>query len=242
MKERLASLISGGGTTMEQIVKACQSGEVPMEIACIISSNPNAGGIEKAQRLGIPDEDIIVIDPNDFRGVDRKVDQEGFGLKLLKELDRHGATVVTQNGWLPLTPELVIDRYKETIFNQHPGPVPEFGGSGMYGRRVHAAVLIFRRTTKREMWTEVIGQRVYKDYDQGAVVKSSRVDILPPDTVEDLQQRALPVEHRVQIALLKDVARGDVRELNREEPLIKPGEEKILFLAKRVGKLLYPKG
>lgn len=84
MKERLASLISGGGTTMEQIVKACQSGEVPMEIACIISSSPNAGGIEKAQRLGIPDKDIIVIDPNDFRGVDHKVDQGGIRLKTFK--------------------------------------------------------------------------------------------------------------------------------------------------------------
>lgn len=143
MKERLASLISGGGTTMQEIVKACQSGKIPMDIACVISSNPTAGGIEKARRLGIPDKDIIIVDQNDFRGSDKKVDPESFGLKILKELRDRGVTIVTQNGWMPLTPPHVIDEYKNTIFNQHPGPLPDFGGQGMYGRRVHAARLLY---------------------------------------------------------------------------------------------------
>jgi len=53
MRERLVTLISGGGTTMEQIIKACQSGEIPMDVAGVISSSPKAGGLEKARRLGI---------------------------------------------------------------------------------------------------------------------------------------------------------------------------------------------
>ncbi len=242
MKERLASLISGGGTTMEQIIKACQSGEIPMDVACVIASKPDAGGIEKARRLGIPEKDIIVIDPNKFRGADKKIDQEGFGSAILKELRQRGVTVVTQNGWLPLTPEHVIDEFQDTMFNQHPGPVPEFGGIGMYGRRVHTTRLLFVRETKRDFWTEAIAQRVDKKYDQGAVVKSTRVDILPDDTVDDLQQRVLPVEHKTQIELLKDVARGTVKELARKETLIRPGEEHVLFLAKRTARLLYPHG
>ena len=79
MRERLASFISGGGPTTQEIVRATQTGEVPMDIDCIISSSPTAGGIEKARKLGIPDRDIIVVDPNVFRGDDKKVDQEGFG-------------------------------------------------------------------------------------------------------------------------------------------------------------------
>ncbi|MDP3955357.1 MAG: formyltransferase family protein [bacterium] len=242
MKERLATLISGGGTTMQEIVKACQSGEVPMDVACVISSNPTAGGIEKAHRLGIPDKDIVVVDPNKFRGDDKKVDQEGFGLKILQELKERGVTVVTQNGWLPLTPEVVVDEYPETMFNQHPGPVPEFGGQGMYGRRVHAARLLFTRMTKRDPWTEAIAQRVHRDYDRGVVVKSARVEILPKDTADDLQQRVLPVEHRVQIDLLKDVVSGNIREVATREVLVRPGEEQVLFLAKRIAKMLYPHG
>lgn len=242
MRERLATLISGGGTTMQEIVRACQSGEIPMDVACVIASTKTAGGIEKAHRLGIPDQDIVVIDPDDFRGDDKKVDKEGFGLRLLQELRKHNATIVTQNGWLPLTPEHVINEYPETMFNQHPGPVPEFGGKGMYGKRVHAARLLFTRMTKRDNWTEAIAQRVHKNFDQGAVVKSARIDILPWDTADDLQQRVLPVEHGVQIELLKDVASGNVKEVTAREMLVRPGEEQILFLAKKVAKMLYPEG
>jgi len=242
MKERLATLISGGGTTMQEIIKACQSGEIPMDVVCIISSAATAGGIEKARRLGISDKDIIVVDPKEFRGDDKKIDQEGFGLRILKELKEHGVTVVTQNGWMPLTPEHIIDEYPDTMFNQHPGPIPEFGGQGMYGRRVHAARLIFTRMTKRDYWTEAIAQRVHRDFDQGEVVKSEQVDILPEDTVDDLQQRVLPIEHRVQIDLLKDVAKGNVREVTMRGVLVYPGEEQTLFLAKRMARLLYPHG
>ena len=128
------------------------------------------------------------------------------------------------------------------MFNQHPCPVPEFGGRGMYGRRVHATRLLFTRMTKRDYWTEAIAQRVHREYDQGAVVHSARVDILPDDTVDDLQQRVLPVEHKTQIALLKNVARGSVKEVSVRETLVKPEEEQVLFLAKRVARLLYPQG
>lgn len=242
MKERLATLISGGGTTMEQIIKACQTGEIPMDIACVISSSPTAGGLKRAKDLGVPEKDIVFINPDNFRGEDKKIDQEGFGLAILKELRERGVTVVTQNGWMPLTPEHVIDKYEETIFNQHPGPVPEFGGKGMYGRRVHATRLLFTRMTKRDSWTEAIAQRVHKEFDQGVVVKSTKVDILKDDTVDDLQQRVLRVEHKVQIELLKDVTRGIVREVNPREMLVRPGEEQVLYIAKRMARFLYPHG
>ena len=240
MRERLATLISGGGTTMQEIIKASQSGVIPIDIACVISSSPTAGGLEKAKKLGIPDKDIIVIDPKKFIGENKKVDEESFGRALLKELRARGVTVVTQNGWMPHTPEHVVDEYKETMFNQHPGPVPEFGGRGMHGQRVHAARLLFVRETKRDYWTEAIAQRIHNDFDKGSVVKFRRVDILPSDTVDDLQQRVLPAEHQVQIELLKDVASGSVKEVTGRELLVKPGEERILFQAKRSARLLYP--
>jgi len=112
MKERLATLISGSGTTMQEIIKASQSGEVDIDIACVISSNEEAGGIKKAKELGIPDKDIVVVNPKD----------EKFGPQIVKILKDHGATVVTQNGWLPFTPEMVIEEFPDRIFNQHPGP------------------------------------------------------------------------------------------------------------------------
>lgn len=234
---------------MVEIIKACQSGEIPnMDIACIISSKTDAGGIEKARALGVSSDDIVIVDPRDFKD-GKEVDQVRFGEKLLEELGKRGVTAITQNGWLPKTPESVIKEYEGKIFNQHPGPVPEFGGKGMYGRRVHAAVLLYRRWTNGdnwrcvEHWTEVIAQRVDKNYDMGAVVKKVRVVILPDDTPEDLQKRALPIEHRVQIDLLKDVASNIVKELGKRPPIVTtPAEQFILELSKKMAMLLYPKG
>jgi len=227
---------------MQEIIKACQSGEISMDIACIISSNPLAGGIEKAKKLNIPEKDLIIIDPNKFRGTDKKIDQEGFGNAILKETRARGVTVITQNGWLPLTPERVIDEYSQTIFNQHPGPLPDFGGKGMYGRRVHTARLLFVRETRRDYWTEAIAQRVNKNFDKGVVVESAHVDIFPEDTVDDLQQRVLQVEHKIQIKLLQDVAKGNLKEQTARTTLIRSGEERVLFEAKKIGVLLYPHG
>ena len=83
-RERLATLISGGGTTMAEIIKAVKSGEIPdMEIACVISSKDNAGGLEKAKNLGVPETDIVTIDPH----------QVQFSEKLLEELRKRGVTV-----------------------------------------------------------------------------------------------------------------------------------------------------
>lgn len=242
----MATLISGGGTTMAEIIKACKSGEIPnMDIACVVSSNPEAGGIEKARALGI--EDIMVVNPRDFKEGGR-VNEEQFGKVLFNELAMRNVTVVTQNGWLPHTPDLMREKYEGFIFNQHPGPVPEFGGKDMWGKRVHAALLGYRRWTsgdwrREESWTEVIAQRVDKDHDQGAVVKKVRVVILPGDTPEDLQKRALPVEHRVQIELLKDVAGGSVKEVGLRPPIVTtPAEELVWKLSRKMAVLLYPKG
>lgn len=240
-RERLASFISGGGTTMQEIIRACQSGEIPMDVACIIASTSKAGGIEKARSLGIPEKDIIVVDPNEFKDNDGRVDQYGFGMAILKELKSRGVTVFTQNGWMPVTPENVIDEYPHTSFNQHPGPLPDFGGRGMYGRRVHAAVLIFRRLTRTDPWTEATVQRVHKEFDKGPVVKAQRVKIFKDDTVEDLQQRVLPVEHRLQIELLKDVVLENVREVSKEAINI-PEHREVLRVAKNIARLLYPNG
>ncbi|MDQ3099270.1 MAG: hypothetical protein M3Q44_05980 [bacterium] len=242
MAERLAILISGGGTTMQEIIKACQTGEINMEIACVISSNQQAGGIEKAKKLKIPDKNVIIINPQDYKNESGKVDLLLFGRKIITELQDRKVTIVSQNGWLPLTPEIVIDAFEGKIFNQHPGPVPEFGGKGMYGRRVHAAVILFRRWTKGEMWTEVIAQRVGKIYDEGELLYTERVEILPTDTVDDLQQRALPIEHRLQIQLLIDIANGIVKNPVLRDPIVKLEEEEILKTAKKVAKLLFPTG
>lgn len=240
MKMRLASLISGGGTTMEAIGKACLSAEIPFDLVCVISSDPSAGGLEKAKNLGIAKEDVIVINPEDFRE-DGKIDREKFGEVIIEQLKKRKVDVVLQNGWLPLTPKNAIDQYQGMIFNQHPGPIPETGGKGMMIKAVLATILEFKKQTGKPSAIEMTAQRVGSQYDSGSVVKSVRVPIDEDDTVESLQQKCLPVEHRVQIELLKDIANGTVREITRQS-FVLPGEEKVLEEAKQKAIEMYPEG
>src|SRR5687767_10128418 len=107
-KERWASLISGGGTTMFEMAQAVRRGEINIEIACVIASTPEAGGLAKAQSLGIPME---IVDPRHFVGADGKVDLYEFGVANLQVLRKYSATVVTQNGYLARTSDVVIDAF-----------------------------------------------------------------------------------------------------------------------------------
>ncbi len=242
MRERLATLISGSGTTMEAIISACQSGEVRMDIACVISSSKTAGGIEKAKRIGIPEKDIVIISPSQFRNEAGEINRKKFGERMLEILEEKGVTVITQNGWMPLTPANVIEKYSKRIFNQHPGPVPDTGGKGMYGRVPIASILYYRQMINRDYWIEPVIQRVALKFDEGVVVKSERVPIYKNDFVDKLQQRVLPVEHTIQIALLRDVTNGTVQEFELE-PLAKSEEEQtILFQAIEKAKKDYPRG
>lgn len=248
MKEALqhASFISGGGTTMEAILKAQHAGHIPgLRTALVVVSKPDAGGIKKALGQELPQQNIVVIEPKHYKTLDGKLDSEAFGEALLHELHKREIEVVTQNGWLPLTPANVIDAYQGKIFNQHPGPLPWFGGKGMYGSRVHAAVMLYHalaETSPEEQATEVVSHIVTPKFDEGDVVMSERLTIAPQDTVETLQKRALEVEHRVQIELLRQVVHGVIG-LERYMPSIKePVNQTKLEMAKKGAVRLYPKG
>jgi folate-dependent phosphoribosylglycinamide formyltransferase PurN len=221
---------------MEKIIMSCQQEEFPVDIACVVSSKSAAGGVERAKQCGIPEEDILVIDPRTFPS------PEAFGAALLQTFSEREVTLITQNGWLVRTPDAVIDAYRDRIFNQHPGPVPEFGGASMFGRRVHAARLGFIRGTDREYWTEAVAHRVTEQLDGGAVVVSERVDVLPEDTVEALAARVLPVEHAVQLRLLQGFVDGTLSDQPSRPTLVFPGEAELLETVKYQARREYPNG
>lgn len=236
---KVALFISGSGTTMQAIIEAVQDGRLSgIEVALVVASNTNAGGIEKAKNLGIKDENILVINPKNFKS------RIEFGEEIIRQCVSRGVDFVGQYGWMVMMPENVIDKFKGMIVNQHPGPLdthrPDFGGVGMYGVRVHQARLEFVRKVNRDFWTEATAHRVTAKFDEGAVVKRKQVPILRDDRAETLQARVLPVEHEVQIEALQDFANKNVVEFVRENPLVLPGEEKILAECKELAIKMYP--
>lgn len=226
---------------MEAIIKATQDGRLSGVVpALVIASKETAGGIAKAKALGISNEDILVLNPKSFET------RDAFGEAIITECKKRNIDFIGQYGWLVKTPENVINAYKDMIVNQHPAPLDtgklDFGGPGMHGVRDHEARICFVRKTNRDFWTEATAHRVTANYDEGVVVKRKQIPILPDDTAETLQARALPVEHEVQIEVIRDFANGTVETFVRETPLVLPDEEGILEECKKQAIEKYPKG
>lgn len=218
---------------MEAIVRACNDGTIPdTVVGCVIASKPGIPGIERARRAGIHDRDVIVVNPKSVVAADGRVDDEAFARSIISECARRDITVITQNGWLPRTPSAVIEEFRGRIFNQHPGPVPEFGGKGMYGDRVHDAVLRFLRTTGNPPVTQVIAQHVGNEYDSGGVVGRAVVSVEEDDTPESLRARVLPHEIRLQIELLQTIGRGEALQILPPVPFALPHHMEALVVAK----------
>ena len=234
--------ISGGGTTMREVLRACKDGRLShINPALIISSKLNAGGIGKAREEGFPDKDIYVLVPGSFDN------RDSFGETIAKECYKRGVDLIAQCGFIPYMPANVIAVYRSMIFNQHPGPLDQaqlgFGGKGMRGLAVHHAVLYFAWKVGRPFRTEATVHRVTNEVDGGAILGVRPVEIMAGDNTEKLAARVLPHEHNLVIETLLQFSEfGGPQEIHRKEPLIRAGEEGLLEEAKIVGTATFPKG
>ncbi|MDP2684617.1 MAG: formyltransferase family protein [bacterium] len=240
-KLRIAMLISGGGTTMRSIITACKTGRLKrVEPVLVIASRADAGGITKAIQTGIPEKDVLIISRRDYPN------STAFGEAIIGACQERRIDLIGQYGWMIKTPDNVIKAYHKMMINQHPGPLDpgrlDFGGQGMYGMRVHCAVLYFARRIRRQFFAEATAQRVAVEFDKGAVLNIKTIPILETDDVISLQGKVLTQEHEVQIETLLDFSEDKVSEIICSEPLIKPGEETILEMAKEIANKLFPKG
>ena len=254
MKNGLTNLnvcicISGGGTTMQEVLRASKDGRLPrVNSALIISSRPDAGGIGTAHKEGIPEKNIVVLSPKDFGT------QDDFGEAILKECWQRKIDLIAQCGWLPYTPPNTPVEYRSAIFNQHPGPLdhgrPDFGGGekqkGMYGKRVHHAVLYFAMHITRPFWeTEATVHRVTSRIDDGGILGRIPVEIKRGDDAYTLAARVLPHEHLLVIDTIKKFTDfGEFREIPiREEPIVRSQTELlILNRAKKAAAKAFPHG
>jgi folate-dependent phosphoribosylglycinamide formyltransferase PurN len=231
---------------MAAIMQACEGGCLSglIKPALVIASSEHAGGIGRALAHGMNQKDIVVVHPREYRT--KTHPQQAFGECLLREFNERGITVFGQYGWLCHTPKNVVEACEG--FNQHPGPLDpgfeDFGGAGMYGRRVHAARLYYIYHTKQadQFWTEVTAHRVSIEYDKGAVVGRRRVAISPKDDVLTLQSKTIEEEYHLHIETLRLRAQGKLTDIWRDDRVIVPEESHLLREAKRIAILFWPNG
>lgn len=175
---RVAVLASGGGTNLQALIDALGPG-APARVTRVISNRPDAGALDRARAAAIPT--TILTNPRD-------------AAELLDALA--DADLVVLAGYLKLIPAPVVARFRGRLVNIHPALLPAFGGPGMYGHRVHEAVIASGAAE-----SGVTVHFVDEHYDRGPIIAQRRVPVLPGDTAEALAQRVLAAEH----ALLPEV-------------------------------------
>lgn len=176
MTMRVAVAVSGRGSNLEALLRALQPG-APARVVLVVSDRADAPALYRAREHGVPSHSLA--DPGD-------------STEWLVHLDRDQVDLVVLAGYVKLVPPAVVARYRDRIINIHPALLPDFGGKGMYGKRVHEAVLA---SGARESGATV--HLVNEVYDRGAVLAQVRVPVLPGDTVERLAARVLEAEHRL---------------------------------------------
>jgi len=181
---RVAVLASGGGTNLQALLDACGP-DSPARITRVVSNNARAGALERARRAGV--SAVVLHDPDDAR-------------ELLAALA--DAEIVVLAGYLRLVPAPVVARFARRMINIHPALLPAFGGPGMYGRRVHEAVLA---SGASESGATV--HFVDEHYDRGPVIAQRTVPVRKGDTPETLAARILAVEHELLSQVVLDLAR-----------------------------------
>ncbi len=187
MSCRVAVCVSGGGSNLQALLDALQ-GEAPARVVLVLSNRPDAGGLERARRAGVPAE--VLADPADTTD-------------WITRLGRRDVDLVVLAGYLKLVPPGVIAKYRGRMINIHPALLPTFGGPGMYGRRVHEAVL---RSGGTESGATV--HLVDEEFDRGEILAQRRVPVLAGDTPDSLAARVLEVEHRLLPAVVLAAARA----------------------------------
>ena len=181
---RIAVLVSGGGSNLEAILKAQESGMLPGgQVVLVVSSRPGVLALERAQKRGIA---TAVVDPKTF------ADDARFQAALEAALEKAQIKIICLAGYLRKLGVNIIRRYRSRILNIHPALLPKYGGAGMWGHYVHEAVLA---AGDKESGCSV--HVVDEEFDHGPVLAQTRVPVLPGDTAETLAARILEQEHKL---------------------------------------------
>lgn len=176
--KNIVVLVSGGGTNLQALLDYQKAGGIKNgHITCVISSNPNAYALRRAENYGVKTK---VIPRKEYS------DSKSYSLAVLEALNQEKADLVVLAGFMTILSDDVTKAYPYKIINVHPALIPSFCGEGYYGLKVHEAVL--------DYGVKVSGATVHfvnEEADAGAVILQGTVDVKNDDTPETLQKRIM---------------------------------------------------
>ena len=195
MRKQIAVLASHAGTVLQAIIDGCTGGKLAADVCLIISNNSGSGAALRAERHRIP-----------FLHLSGQTHPEPAALDaaLVEALVQQRADIVFLAGYMKKLGPRTLSHFRGRILNTHPALLPKFGGQGMYGARVHAAVL-----AAGDRVTGVSVHHVEGEYDTGPVLAQCQVPVLPGDDVETLSARVQTRERQFVVETLDRIARGE---------------------------------
>ncbi|TAJ73210.1 MAG: phosphoribosylglycinamide formyltransferase [Phenylobacterium sp.] len=191
---KLGFLASGNGSSAEAIVDAVAGGALAAEARLLVSNKKAAPALDWATARGVPALAIPTINNPD-----------AADLALADAMTGHGVELIVLSGYLRRLGPVTLARYAGRIVNIHPGPLPQFGGEGMYGGRVHQAVLAAGLAE-----SAIVIHLVDEAYDHGAELARRGVPISPGDTPRSLEDRVKALEPAFFVETLQRIATGEL--------------------------------
>jgi len=182
---------------MQAIIDACKSGEIKANPAVVISNNSRSGASSKAKQSGIPFYHLSSATHPNLEELDGAI---------LDVLTKNQVDLVILAGYDRKLGIKTLSYYQGKVINIHPSLLPKYGGSGMWGIRVHQAVL-----AAGEKETGVSIHLADRDYDRGPLIAQTRVPVLPDDTPETLASRVLEREHTFFVETIGKIINGEIR-------------------------------
>ncbi|WP_340645868.1 phosphoribosylglycinamide formyltransferase [Phenylobacterium sp.] len=189
---KLGFLASKNGSSFRAIVGAIRDGRLPAEPRLVVSNNRKSGALEFAAAVGVP-----------HLWLPTERDPAAADLALRDAMTSAGVELIVLSGYLRKLGPATLSRYRNRVINIHPGRLPEFGGEGMYGRRVHEAVIA--------AGVRVSGATIHlvdEEYDRGPVLAQRDLPLDPGETVDSLEARITALEPLFFVETLLAVATG----------------------------------
>jgi len=191
---KLGFLASGNGSSAEAVVAAITAGTLPAEPRLLVSNKKTAPAFAWAAARGVPTLAIPTL-----------TDPDGADAALAQEMAARGVELIVMSGYLRRLGPKTLSRYAGRILNIHPGPLPQFGGEGMYGARVHQAVLAAGVAE-----SAIVIHAVDEEYDHGPELARRAVPVLAGDTALDLEERVKSMEPAFFVETLQRIAAGEL--------------------------------
>ncbi|MDO4502625.1 MAG: phosphoribosylglycinamide formyltransferase [Coriobacteriia bacterium] len=186
---KIAVLVSGSGTNLQAIIDAVANDGLPVEIVRVVSSRPDAYGIERAQAAGIP---VTVLNRSIYE------DREAADQMIVDACKADGAEYLVMAGYMRMLTPVVLNAFPDHVLNLHPALLPSFKGAHAIDDAFNAGVKV----------TGVTVHLANEEYDKGPIVAQRAVVVEESDTVDDLEARIHAVEHQLYPEVLRIIAEG----------------------------------